>query len=218
MNPDRERTSIDTPKGIVSAIVDWSGKDAPLLLVGHGAGGDMTGPLLEGFAQAISSLGVSCLRFNFPFAEAGRKSPDSSEVLLASWRAAFDEASKRAADVWAGGKSMGGRYASMAAAAGMGVSGLIFLGYPLHPPGKPERLRVDHLPEVKTPMLFIQGTSDAFARWELLNSAVSSLPMATLHPIEGADHSFHIRGLRRSDAEIGRMLATIAAGFIQTDR
>jgi predicted alpha/beta-hydrolase family hydrolase len=112
---------------------------------------------------------------------------------------------------------MGGRIASMAVAEGMPADGLLFLGYPLHPPGKPDRLRDEHLYRIRVPMLFLEGTDDPFARFDLLKDLTSKLGRwAVLHPVEGGDHSFRVRGARRPDEEIGRLLGSVAARFMQS--
>lgn len=182
----------------------------------HGAGHDMRSAVLVGFAEGLAEQGTACLRFNFPYKERGSKAPDPPPVLLDAWRAAFDRARELGGPVWVSGKSMGGRIGSMAVAEGMPAAGLVFLGYPLHPPGKPERIRDAHLDHVPVPMLFIQGTRDSFARWDLLEGVVKRLAdRAALHPIEGGDHSFRIRGKPRDDRATGQELAAIAAEFIR---
>ena len=119
--------------------------------------------------------------------------------------------------MFAGGKSLGGRIASLLVAEGLSAAGLAFVGYPLHPPGKPERIRDEHLDRIDVPMLFLQGTNDPFARWDLLESVCQRLgERATLYPVEGADHSFRVRGVKVPDAEIGRSLAEPAADFIRS--
>lgn len=105
--------------------------------LGHGAGGDMNSAFLAGVAEALGSAGVASLRFNFPYKEQGRKSPDPPKALLDSWREAFGVCERLEVPAWAGGKSLGGRIASMAVAEGMPARGLVFFGYPLHPPGRP---------------------------------------------------------------------------------
>lgn len=206
---------IETSRGPVSAILDGP-RQGPLLVLGHGAGGDMRGPLLAGFAAGLAAAGVRCLRFNFPFSEAGRRSPDPEKVLREAWAAAFEKAGELGGPLWAGGKSMGGRYASMMTADGsIDPVGLVFVGYPLHPPGKPDRLRDEHLARVKVPMLFLQGTADPFARWDLLEKVAGRLKRrATLHPVEGGDHSFRVRGRPKDDEGTGTALAEVAARFI----
>src|SRR5438552_4942015 len=190
-----ERFTIDVAsRGPVSAAYARPADAFASLVVAHGAGAGMDHPFLTGFTRAMNDLGVATLRFNFPYLEAGRRSTDSAPVAIAAWRAAFEAARSRAPGdepVWAGGKSFGGRMASMAVAEGMPAAGLIFLGYPLHPPGKPERIRDAHLDAVAVPMLFLQGTRDAFARPELLAAVLARLGERAQHvPVEGGDHSF----------------------------
>jgi predicted alpha/beta-hydrolase family hydrolase len=188
-----------------------------LLVVGHGAGSPARAPFLDGFCAAAANLGLGTLRFDFPYMAAGRRMPDRAPVLIESVRTAVAAATEaaRGLPVLAGGKSMGGRMASMAAAeGGLPVSGLVFLGYPLHPPGKPERLRDEHLANVDVPMLFLQGTRDALARLDLLRPVVERLgPRAELVEIEGAGHSFRRPGGPRDAAAIGAGLAEAAASF-----
>ena len=179
----------------------------------------MQHPFLVGFARACNEERIATLRFNFPYIESGRRSPDPEGVLRDAWRAAFEAASARskAEPVWASGKSLGGRIASMAAADGqIDPAGLVFLGYPLHPPGKPERIRDEHLSRIDAPMLFLQGTSDPFASPALLQKVVERLgDRATLVPFEGGGHSFEVRGTKRDPREIGASLAAPAAAFIR---
>jgi predicted alpha/beta-hydrolase family hydrolase len=149
---------------------------------------------------------------------AGRRSPDPEASLRAAWNEAFDGVRAMAGDlpVLAGGKSLGGRIASMCVADGMEAAGLVFLGYPLHPPGKPDRLRADHLQRIEVPMLFLQGTRDPFAKPELLEKVVGKLgDRATLERVEGGDHSFRVRGVKADDRGIGASLAAVAAPFVR---
>ncbi|GAA1256647.1 alpha/beta hydrolase family protein [Arthrobacter pascens] len=190
------------------------------LVVAHGAGAGMEHPFMSGFTRALNDDGVATLRFNFPYREAGRKFPDRPPAAIAAWRAAMDAARSRSEGepLWAAGKSFGGRMASMAVAEGMPASGLVYLGYPLHPPGKPEKLRDEHLYGLELPMLFLQGTRDTFATPELLEGVVSRVgPNATLHWCEGGDHSFAAAGHKRGAAEIGASLAEPVVAFIRTD-
>jgi predicted alpha/beta-hydrolase family hydrolase len=163
--------------------------------------------------------GLATLRFNFPYIESGRRSPDTEAVLRDTWRAAFEAAwaRRKKESVWASGKSLGGRIASMAAADGdIDPAGLVFLGYPLHPPGKPERIRDEHLYRIEAPMLFLQGTSDPFASPQPLRRVVEKLgARATLVPFEGGGHSFEVRGRKRDPREVGASLAPRAAAFLR---
>jgi predicted alpha/beta-hydrolase family hydrolase len=197
--------------------IDPPGADAVLVLA-HGAGSGMRAPFMAGFAEGIGRVGVATLRFEFPYMQAGRRAPDRPQVLVDSWREAFAEGVARAdgRPVFAGGKSMGGRIASMAAAGGMAAAGLVFLGYPLHPPGRPEKIRDAHLDDVPVPMLFLQGSRDSFARPDLLAGVIARLgPRAHYVEVAGGDHSFRVPGGPRDGAVIGASLAEPAAAFIR---
>ena len=190
-----ERLTIDAGSTQVSGVYARPDRPFAAIVVAHGAGAGMDHPFLVGFSRAINELDVATLRFNFPYMERGRRSPDSEPAAIEAWRAALDVASKRGSGlpIFASGKSYGGRMASMAVADGMPVAGLVFLGYPLHPPGKPEDLRAQHLAQIKLPMLFVQGARDAFGTPDELRPIVQTLPLAALHVVEGGDHSFKVR-------------------------
>ena len=207
--------SIHTPLGPVSGLRAGP-KAGPVVVLAHGAGGTMRNPVLEGFAAGLAAADVGCLRFNFAYSEAGRKGPDREPKLRPVWAAAFAAAAKDGGPVWAAGKSLGGRIASMMVAEGeLDVAGLILVGYPLHPPGKPERIRDAHLSEIRVPMLFLQGTADPFAQPHLLVGVMKRLgKRASLHEVEGGDHSFRVRGARRDDRATGAALGDVAARFI----
>ncbi|WP_426995705.1 alpha/beta family hydrolase [Pseudarthrobacter sp. N5] len=189
------------------------------LVLAHGAGAGMDHPFLRGLSQALNDDGVATLRFNFPYREAGRKFPDRPPAAIAAWRAAMTEAAARSAGepLWAGGKSFGGRMASMAVADDMPAAGLVYLGYPLHPPGRPDKIRDEHLYGLKVPMLFLQGTRDPFATRELLEAVVARIgPIATLEWSEGGDHSFGVAGVKRGAEEVGASLAGPVAAFMRS--
>jgi predicted alpha/beta-hydrolase family hydrolase len=199
----------------------WSPAAAPraVLVLGHGAGSGMRSAFMSGIAEALPPLGVSVLRYDFPYITAGRRAPDRPPVLLDACTRAFAAGQERAEGlpVLTGGKSLGGRIASMAVADGMPAAGLVFLGYPLHPPGKPEQLRDAHLDQIAVPMLFIQGTNDAFARADLLAPVLARLgARAVLHAIEGGDHSFRAPGGPRDPAVIAASLAPVVADFARS--
>jgi hypothetical protein len=189
------------------------------LVLAHGAGAGMDHPFMVGFARAMNDLGVATLRFNFPYIEAGRRAPDPGPYLGEAWRAVFAAASERAKGepVWAGGKSLGGRIASMAVADdGMAAAGLVFLGYPLHPPGKPERIRDEHLYRIDVPMIFVEGTRDPFATPELLAGVIAKLgDRAELISIEGGDHSMNVKGAKRDAREVAAGLAEPVSAAIR---
>lgn len=199
-----EEIRIPVGAGSVGACVHGDGPTTVVL--GHGAGGDRRSPFLVRMAEALAASGRRSLLYNFPYAERGGGRPDPPDVLEGAARAVGEYARVRlgAAKLAHGGKSMGGRIASQAVAAGAPADGLVFLGYPLHPPGKPSVLRDRHLPRIVAPMLFVQGTRDAFARWDLLEAVLARLgDKATLHRVEGGDHSFAVLKRRgRSAAEV----------------
>lgn len=189
----------------------------PTVVVAHGAGAGMDHPFLTGLTGALNDAGVATWRFNFPYAEAGRRFPDRTPKAIATWRAVMDAARARAEDgpVWAAGKSFGGRMASMAAAEGMPTAGLVFLGYPLHPPGKPDQLRDEHLYGLTLPMLFLQGTRDPFALPGELEPVAERIgPHALVHRVDDGDHSFAVRRDRRSPDQTGAGLAGVVLDFI----
>jgi predicted alpha/beta-hydrolase family hydrolase len=206
----------------VSGLYARPARPFATLVLAHGAGAGMEHPFMGGFTRALNDDGVATLRFNSPYRGAGRKFPDRAPVAIATWRDAMDEAARQAQShgdtgpVWAAGKSFGGRMASMAVAEGMDAAGLNYLGYPLHPPGKPEKIRDEHLYGLTRPMLFLQGSRDTFATRELLEGVVSRIgPSAVLQWIDGGDHSFAVAGKKRDAAEIGASLAPAVADFMR---
>ena len=189
-----------------------------LLVLAHGAGAGMRHPFLESIARRLGERGIATFRYQFPYTEQGRRRPDPQPVLTATVRSAVAAAERAAGSLpmLAGGKSMGGRMTSLAAADGglSQVRGLVFVGFPLHPPGKPSADRADHLDRVPLPMLFLQGTRDSLADLDLLRPVCRRLAdRATLHVIDGADHSFRLpRGSGRPDAEpLDELADTVAA-------
>jgi predicted alpha/beta-hydrolase family hydrolase len=171
------------------------GTGPTVVVLGHGAGGTRETPMLVAIASALERSGRAALLYNFPYSEKGLRRPDPPAVLEAATREAASLALARsgAARVVHGGRSMGGRIASQVVAAGAPAAGLVFLGYPLHPPGQPEKRREAHLPKIAAPMLFVGGTRDAFARPDLLAALLARLgPRAERHDVESADHSFGV--------------------------
>src|SRR6266404_2185563 len=205
--------------GEVSALLLRPAKARRLLVLAHGAGAGMCHPFMEKLAGELAGVGVATLRYQFPYMEARRRVPDAPAVLTATVAAAVRAASEAAPDLplLAGGKSMGGRMTSQAAAHHPldGVRGLVFFGFPLHPPNRPGTKRADHLAKVTLPMLFLQGTRDTFADLKLLRPICEKLaPRVTLHVIESADHSFHVlKSVKRTDADVLRELAHTTASW-----
>jgi uncharacterized protein len=214
-----ERVTIEGGPSPVSGVYARPPDATATIVVAHGAGAGLDHPFMAGFTRAMNGEDIATLRFNFPYVEAGRRSPDRAPVAVATWRAAMEEAARRAANgepVWASGKSFGGRMASVAVAEGMPAAGLVFLGYPLHPPGKPEGIRDEHLYAITVPMLFLEGTRDPFATRGLLEGVIGKLgARASVVWIDGGDHSFNVRGVKADARAVGAGLAPPAATFIR---
>jgi hypothetical protein len=178
------------------------------LILGHGAGADQTSGFMVAFANALAERGIDIVTFNFLYSELRRRIPDPNARLESCWRAVIEAVRSRitspAGRLAIGGKSMGGRIASQVATGETrGLAGLVFLGYPLHRPGRPDRLRAAHLGGVKAPMLFVQGSRDAFGTPSELQPIISQLdPAADLFAVEGGDHSFKVpksAGVKQQD-------------------
>jgi predicted alpha/beta-hydrolase family hydrolase len=208
-------------RGEVSALLSRPAKARRLLVLAHGAGAGMSHPFMEMLAGELAGVGIATLRYQFPYMEERRRVPDAPGVLTATVAAAVRAAAEAAPGLplLAGGKSMGGRMTSQAAAQHPldGVRGLVFFGFPLHPPKQPGTKRADHLAKVTVPMLFLQGTRDTFADLKLLRPVCAKLgSRATLHVVETADHSFHVlKSSGRSDAEVLRELAETAVSWAE---
>ena len=197
----------------VSALLQIPANAASLYVMAHGAGAGMNHAFMAAMANELASVGVATLRYQFPYMEQRRRVPDKQPVLIATVAAATRFAAKCAPKLplFAGGKSMGGRMTSLAASEQTleGVRGLIFLGFPLHPPKRPSIKRAEHFQRVQLPMLFLQGTRDDLADLSLLRPICDELGShATLHMIEGADHSFHM--LKRSGKTDVQVLTALA--------
>ena len=171
-----------------------------LLVLAHGAGAGQKHPFMVSTARGLASRGVDVVTFDFPYMARGRGGPDRPPVLEQAFRDVLDAARawSRATRVFIGGKSMGGRMATHLGAQGAdGLRGIVALGYPLHPPGKPEQLRIAHLPAITVPVLIVQGERDTFGTPAELEPHVGAMPAAvTLHVVEGGDHSLTVRGAR----------------------
>ena len=190
-----------------------------MLTLAHGAGAGMRHPFMEKLAAELASVGVATLRYEFPYMEQRKSRQDAPPVLHERVAAAAEVARQAAPELplLAGGKSFGGRMTSQAAAEGvlLSIKGIVFFGFPLHPPNRPGTSRADHLAKVSVPMLFLQGTRDEFAPLDLLRPIGESLgSRATLHVIDGADHGFHVlKRSGRTDNEVMRELAQAVASW-----
>jgi hypothetical protein len=203
--------------GRVSGLLTRPDDARALYLLAHGAGAGMRHRFMDAIASALAERGIASLRYQFPYSEAGARRPDPPAVLEATVRAAVAAAAEVAPGlpIIAGGKSMGGRMTSGAAARAplAGVAGLVFLGFPLHRPKQPSEERAAHLSQVTVPMLFLQGTRDDLADLGLITGVCARLgSLATLHVVEGADHAFEVlKRSGRTDAEVLRELADTVA-------
>jgi predicted alpha/beta-hydrolase family hydrolase len=172
------------------------------LLLAPGAGADRNQPALRAIDTVASAAGWEVVRMDFPYRKAGRKSPDRPPVLLQAVTTEADALAKRVPKVVLGGRSMGGRLCSMAVADGWPGSGLVLISYPLHPPGRPDRLRTEHFPSIEVPCLFVSGRRDAFATSTELETAAAAIAGPVTHRwIEGKDH-----GLRGCDQDVARLV------------
>jgi uncharacterized protein len=199
---DPDTLTVTVPPGATTtALVYPADRDAigATLMLAHGAGAGQRSPWLVQFARALAALGVDVVTFNFLYVEQRRRTPDRRPLLEACYRAAIESAQRRmrgaTRSLFIGGKSMGGRIATQVAAADptLAVSGLVLLGYPLHPPGKPAERRDKHLPAIARPMLFVQGTRDAFGTPAELSPILARLqPAPSLHTVAQGDHSFKL--------------------------
>ena len=186
----------------------------PSVLLAHGAGAGQDHPGVAGIRDRLAGEGVRVLTFNYPYTEAGKRRPDAQPTLLDCHRAALEWLqAKTSGDVVLAGRSMGGRMGSYLAAGGAPVRGLVFYAYPLHPAGKPDRLRTEHLADIVAPMLFFSGTRDSLARVELIEEHLRPLPNATVDLIDDADHSFRVP--KRTGRTFEEVLDGIAARTIE---
>jgi predicted alpha/beta-hydrolase family hydrolase len=199
--------------GEVSALLERPATARWVLVLGHGAGAGMRHHFMEDAAAALAAHDIATFRYQFPYVEKGTRRIDPQPILLSTVRAATVAARAAAGDLplLAGGKSMGGRMTSLAyAKEGLSdVRGIVFFGFPLHPAGAPDTSRAEHLERVTTPMLFLQGTRDKLAELDLLRPVIDRLgARATLHVVEGADHSFEV--LKRSGRSYAEVLEELA--------
>jgi uncharacterized protein len=197
-----ERFHVEVAPGQIVTAIEYPAATRHLanitLILGHGAGADQTSDFMVSFATALAERGIDVVTFNFMYSEYGRRVPDPNSRLQSCYRRVIESVRGRSTSgplkLAIGGKSMGGRIASQVAASGAGaLAGLVFLGYPLHPPGKPQRPRAAHLPEIEAPMLFVQGSRDAFGTPDELKSIIDRLdPPPDLCVVETGDHSFKV--------------------------
>jgi hypothetical protein len=219
MNLDIE---VGTTIGKVSGILLRPPDAWATYVLAHGAGAGMRHRFMESMAQALAGRGIATLRYQFPYVEAGTRRPDPPGVLEATVRAAVASAGESTPDLplVAGGKSLGGRMTSNAMARRPldGVLGLVFLGFPLHPPKRPGVTRAEHLDRVESPMIFLQGTRDDLADLGLMTSVCHRLgPNASLHVVEGADHSFAVlKRSGRTEAEVMEELTLRLTEWLRT--
>src|SRR6202047_2930134 len=201
--PDKMRIEV-APNQEVTALVYTAGKPdlaGVTVILGHGAGADQSSDFMTRFATGLAARGSNVVTFNFLYTEQGRRVPDANKALEACFRVVIEAVRHKKIGRGAlviGGKSMGGRIASqVAAASAPDVEGLVFLGYPLHPPGRADQLRAKHLPDITVPMLFVQGSRDAFGSADCVRPALKELQApADLYVVEGGDPS--LKGLERA--------------------
>ena len=205
--------AVALPSGSVETSVEAAVPERATVLVAlaHGAGAGMRHPFLTGFAGALNEAGVATLRFNFPYVEAGRRMPGPAAHALATWEAVAAEAARIApgARFVAAGKSYGGRMASMAAAEErIAPDALVYLGYPLHPPGDPAKMRAAHLPSIRARQLFVGGTNDPFIQPRAeFEAVVATCVSAEVMWVDGGGHSFEVKGRRLAPELVGASLA-----------
>ncbi|MFN2490750.1 MAG: alpha/beta family hydrolase [Actinomycetota bacterium] len=219
MSATARRTSLETSVGRLSAAFDGPDDADALVVLAHGAGARLDGEFMSTVAEGLGRRSMLVCRFNFLYAEQDRKGPDRGPILEDTWRAVLEALADVARDksLILGGKSMGGRIASHVVADGATADGLVFLGYPLHPPGKPGRLRDEHLARIPVPMLFVEGTRDPFCPLETLHAVLQRLEAdAEVAPIDGGDHSFKVRrSSGRTTQQAWREVTDAAAAWIE---
>jgi predicted alpha/beta-hydrolase family hydrolase len=204
--------------GSLTALLDKAENPRAFLVLAHGSGAGKDHDFMSGYARAVAQKGVSVLRFNFPYMDAGKKFPDRAPIAVEVWKQVREWVGANLSGefpVFAAGKSFGGRMASLAVAEGMAARSLVFLGYPLHAPKKEDKLRDEHLYPLQVPMLFLEGTRDPFANQEIMTRVLSNLNQdSELVWFEGGDHSFKVARSGRTVSEDGAGLAEATADFI----
>jgi predicted alpha/beta-hydrolase family hydrolase len=219
-----ERTiAIDAATAVSSVWLvpeDYRPGEGSAVVLAHGAGTDMHAPFLSALHESLAEHGLLAMKFNFPYREQGRRAPDRAPRLEAAWHAVLEALHRDSLSprrVFIGGRSMGGRIASHLAAADAAVDGLVLLGYPLHPAGRPERERSAHLPAVTCPILFVQGSRDRLCSLARLREIIAPLePRARLHVIEEGDHGFAVpKRSGRSGREVSAEIESVVADWIK---
>jgi predicted alpha/beta-hydrolase family hydrolase len=212
VGPDRQiRAVLGLPqRPIVDAV----------LILGHGANNDLDHPVIAGVHERLAGAGLVTVRFNFPYAEEGRKHPDPDPVLEETLRLVREYVAEqedfKGLKLFLGGKSMGARIAAQLVAQGVGAAGLVFLGYPLHPPGKPENLRDKPLYLLPCPALFIEGSRDPFCRFDRLGEVLAQMPVRTdVHVLPGLGHSYE-KGREPVTPEVLDEVSRVIAGWIKS--
>ncbi|MEM6829712.1 MAG: alpha/beta family hydrolase [Bacteroidota bacterium] len=200
--------------------IDEATAPKAVIIIAHGAGAGMDHPFMQSIAHAISQRGIHAVRFNFPYMEAGRKSPGSSKKNIEAWRVVIPEIQKKypALPIFLSGKSYGGRMAShlLAETPIDGIQGIIYFGFPLHAPGKVGKERADHLDKINVPQLFLQGTRDKLATIGLIKEVVATLKDASLYEIPDGDHSFKVpKSASLSQDETLKLLTDQSISFIE---
>ncbi len=210
-------TKVEVPAGRVSVTFDGPGDASVLVVLAHGAGAPLGSDFMRVMAEELGERDVRVCRFNFVYMDLGKKAPDRQPVLEETYNAVLDEVRGDHETVVLGGKSLGGRIASMIVAGGAQADGLVFLGYPLHPPGRPDRIRKDHLADIKVPMLFVEGTRDPFCPLDTLEEVRAELTAPTeVAVIDGGDHSLKVRkSSGRSTAEAWLEAVDAVAGWLK---
>jgi uncharacterized protein len=188
--------------GAVTYVAE--GGAAAVLVLAHGAGAGQKHPFMTATANGLAARGISVVTFDFPYMRARRHVPDKAPVLEAAFREVIDATREwsKTSDVFIGGKSMGGRMATHLGAQGLeGLRGVVALGYPLHPPGRPDKPRTEHLPSIRVPVLIVQGERDTFGTPDELTPVIATMKaQVTLHVVDGGDHSLTVRGKKKDDA------------------
>lgn len=215
------RLHIDVRPGVsITAVrMEPAGDAGWTFIYAPGAGSNLHDRFGVHLCDALAPRGVTAVRFQFPYMESGRRSPDRTELLEATWRAVIDKVRPDGGKLAVGGRSMGGRIASMVLAQGVKADALALFAYPLHPPGKPKQLRDAHLPSIAARTLFVSGTNDAFGSPDEVRAAASNVKLSTVHLLDGADHGFAMRkSSGRTKQDVFEEAAAVLGGWLNIGR